>query len=209
MPKGSAEQTRARKNEIIDACAALYETMGFKDITIKEIGKVTSFGRTSIYNYFQTKEEIFLALLEREYDAWVADLDAMLAANETMGTDAFAQALAHTLEKRTRLLRLMSMNHYDMEDNSRMDNLVAFKKSYGEALRAVSRCLEKFFPQMSDRQVQDFIYAFFPFMFGIYPYSVVSDKQRQAMAAAGADYVFLSLHELTVNCIRTLLADVE
>ena len=69
MPKGSEELTHARKEEIIDACAALYETMGFRDITIRDIGAKTSFTRTSIYNYFQTKEEIFLALLQREHEA--------------------------------------------------------------------------------------------------------------------------------------------
>ena len=52
MPKGSEALTNARKEEIIDACAALYETMGFRDITIRDIGAKTSFTRTSIYNYF-------------------------------------------------------------------------------------------------------------------------------------------------------------
>ena len=61
MPRSSEELTHARKEEIINACAALYETMGFRDITIRDIGERTSFTRTSIYNYFQTKEEIFLA----------------------------------------------------------------------------------------------------------------------------------------------------
>lgn len=37
MPKGSPELTRARKDEIINACAELYETMNFKDVTLKEI----------------------------------------------------------------------------------------------------------------------------------------------------------------------------
>ena len=64
MPKGSPELTAARREEIITACETLYQTMSFKDITIKEIGAVTSFTRTSIYNYFQTKEEIFLALMQ-------------------------------------------------------------------------------------------------------------------------------------------------
>ena len=77
MPKGSEELMNARKEEIINACASLYETMGFKDITIRDIGAKTSFTRTSIYNYFQTKEEIFLALLQREYKAWTADLEAI------------------------------------------------------------------------------------------------------------------------------------
>ena len=77
MPKGSEQLTRARKEEIIDACASLYEAMGFKDITIRDIGEKTSFTRTSIYNYFQTKEEIFLGLLQREYEAWTCDLKAI------------------------------------------------------------------------------------------------------------------------------------
>ena len=50
MPKGSPELTSARKEEIISACRKLYETMSFKDITLKEIGQQTSFTRTSIYN---------------------------------------------------------------------------------------------------------------------------------------------------------------
>ena len=55
MPRTSQQRTNARKEEIVNACAELYETMGFKEITLKEIGKATSFTRTSIYNYFQTK----------------------------------------------------------------------------------------------------------------------------------------------------------
>ena len=60
MPRGSEELTNARKAEIVNACAVLYETRSFKEITLKEIGEKTSFTRTSIYNYFQTKEEIWL-----------------------------------------------------------------------------------------------------------------------------------------------------
>ena len=75
MPKGSPELTRARREEIINACAKLYETMTFKDVTIKEIANFTSFTRPSIYNYFRTKEEIFLALLQREYEGWTTDLN--------------------------------------------------------------------------------------------------------------------------------------
>ncbi len=50
MPKGSPELTRARKEEIINARAKLYETMNFKDVTLKETGKKTSFSRT-LYNF--------------------------------------------------------------------------------------------------------------------------------------------------------------
>ena len=38
MPRGSEELTNARKAEIVNACAVLYETRSFKEITLKEIG---------------------------------------------------------------------------------------------------------------------------------------------------------------------------
>lgn len=205
MPKGSEELTNARKEEIINACASLYEHMSFKEITIKEIGKATSFTRTSIYNYFHTKEEIFLALLQREYEAWIVDLEDLLHQNAQMTEDDFASALAHTMEKRERLLKILSMNHYDMEENSRMENLTAFKVAYGGSMRAIRHCLEKFFPNMTVTDIQDFIYAFFPFIFGVYPYTFVTEKQREAMEQAGANYVFLSIYEITYSCVRRLL----
>ena len=77
MPRGSAERTHSRKEEIIQACACLYQTMSFREITLKEIGEKTTFTRTSIYNYFHTKEEIFLALLQQEYETWGEDLAAL------------------------------------------------------------------------------------------------------------------------------------
>ena len=53
MPKCSEEFVSSRKEEIINACASLYETMGFREITLRDIGEKTSFTRTSIYDFFR------------------------------------------------------------------------------------------------------------------------------------------------------------
>ncbi len=205
MPKGSPELTNARREEIIDACEELYKTMSFKEITIKEIGNVTSFTRTSIYNYFQTKEEIFLSLLKREYELWISYLRKEMEQNEQMSKDEFADMLARSLEERPQLLKIMSMNHYDMETGSRPEHLAEFKVVYGESLRTVMAGLDKYFPDMTDSEKQNFIYIFFPFMFGIYPYTFVTEKQRTAMEEAKVNYVFMTIYEITYSCVRRLL----
>ena len=204
MPKGSPELTSARREEIINACEKLYQTMSFKEITLRDIAGATSFTRTSIYNYFQTKEEIFLALLTREYNRWIDELSSILA-RDKMSHEEFAEALARSLENRAQLLKIMSMNHYDMEENSRLENLVEMKVAYGRAMSVIRDCLKKFFPDMKSKQVDDFIYNFFPFMFGIYPYTFVTEKQRAAMEKAGVNYVFLTIYEITYNCVIGLL----
>ena len=209
MPKGSPELINARKEEIINACEELYKTKSFKEITIKEIGNATSFTRTSIYNYFQTKEEIFLAILQRENELWIADLNRIMAENAKLTKDEFADKLAHSLEKRGQLLKIMSMNHYDMESNSRPERLAEFKVAYGNSLRTVMNCLEQYFPEMAAEDKQRFLYTFFPFMFGIYPYTFVTEKQRTAMEKAGVNYVFMSIYEITYNCARMLLGDLK
>ena len=202
MPKGSEELTNARKDEIINACAALYETMGFKEITIRDIGAKTTFTRTSIYNYFQTKEEIFLALLSREYEAWAADLELILREQESLSAAKFSELLARTLEKRGCMLKLMSMNLYDMEGNSRLENLVAFKKVYAQGMRSLTCC-------MTAGDIRDFLYAIFPFLLGVYPYTCHTDKQKEAMELAHVDYVYYSIYEIVKSFVAKMLAAFE
>ena len=40
------------------------------------------------------------------------------------------------------------MNHYDLEENSRIEMLIEFKVSYGNSLRAVMGILAKFRPDI-------------------------------------------------------------
>ena len=205
MPKGSPERTNARKEEIISACKTLYQDMSFKDITIMKIAEYTTFSRASIYNYFETKEEIFLAILEKEYDLWVDDLNSIADSRDSMTRDEIAKALAQSLEKRELLLKLMSMNHYDMEENSRGERLYEFKIAYGNSLEAVDHLLQKFCGDMDDKARGDFLYSFFPFIYGIYPYTVVTDKQKQAMEQAKIGFVYHSIYDIAYICAGKLL----
>ena len=141
--------------------------MSFKDITLKEIGNETSFSRPTIYNYFQTKEEIFLALFEREYIRWNEELQSVLQNNETLTKEQIAEKLASSLADREQLLKLLAMNNYDMEANSRPENLTSFKIAYGESMRNVCRILTKFCPDKSVQDIQNVIYIFFPFMLSL------------------------------------------
>ena len=205
MPKGSAELTNARKEEIIAACRKLYENRSFKEITLKDIGQQTSFTRTSIYNYFETKEEIFLALLQREYELFVEDLNHLCEEKNSLSGDELASELAYALERRMMMLKLLSMNLYDMEANSRMERLIEFKAAYGESKNAVDRCLQKFCPELDEAARQTFLYAFLPFVYGLYPYTMVTEKQKEAMNVAGISYVYMSTYDMAYTSIRTLL----
>lgn len=205
MKKGTPEQIAQKREEIINACEQLYQTMNFREITLKEISSITSFSRPTIYNYFETKEEIFLALFKREYDLWNEQLAAILDENDQLTKAELADRIARTLADRQQLLRLLSMNNYDMEANSRRELLTAFKQSYGRSMDHMRMLLMKYCPNMSEADIRNFIYIFYPFMFGIYPYTTVTEKQKTAIKDAGISFVYQTVYELTSSCLIRLL----
>ena len=200
----SKETETVRKEEIINACEELYKTTSFNEISIKLISEKTTFSRPSIYNYFNTKEEIFLALVTREYYKWIEDLNKIYN-KSSLSKEEFANELAHSLEKRIILLKLISVNMYDMEENSSIECVTEFKVSYGKTIELVKNCLIKFFKDMDDKEIEKFIYTFFPFMIGIYPYAVVTDKKKEAMKKANVNYEYYSLFEIVNMGIKKML----
>ena len=205
MKKGTPEQIAQKREEIINACEQLYSAMSFREITLKEIGSITSFSRPTIYNYFETKEEIFLALFKREYDRWNEQLTAILEENDQLTKAQLADRIAQSLADRPQLLKLLAMNNYDMEANSRQELLTSFKQSYGGSMRRMTMLLTKFCRDMSVTDIQNFIYTFFPFMFGIYPYTSVTENQKAAMKDAGINFAYQSVYELVCSCLDRLL----
>ena len=88
------------------------------------------------------------------------------------------------------------MNQYDMEEYSRLDRLIEFKKAYGASMIALEKALKRAFKGITKTKCENFIYSFMPFMIGIYPYAVVTDKKREAMEKAGVYYEYYSLFEI-------------
>lgn len=93
--------------------------------------------------------------------------------------------IARSLEKRTQLLKLLFMNNFDMEPNSREKLLTTFKAAYGRSMKNVRSILAKFCPTLDEARIERVLYVFFPFMFGICPYTAVTRKQKNAMRARG------------------------
>ena len=208
MPKGSPELTEARKAEIMEACKKLYETMTFKEVNLKEIGKVTSFTRTSIYNYFESKEEIFLGIFEDEYIKWILDLQKIIDEGG-LGREKLAKKLAESLGKRKLMLKLLAVNLYDMEENSRMERLVSFKKAYGRSREVLAELIKKNYPGIKKKELDEFIFTFLPYLHGVHPYAFATSKQIEAMDEAGIRYLETTIEKLVYTGLLRLLPDKE
>lgn len=205
MAKLSKNESKKRRELIIDTCAELYQVEELKDITINEIGLRLPFTRTSIYTYFDNKEEIVLALLGREYLKWQADLKAIMAGPQ-LDVAGFTKALTWTLANRQILLKILSQDINSLEKESRIEHLTDFKEIYGQTISLLDQVVSYHFPTFTNEVRQAFLFSFLPFLYGVHPYTVVNEKQTEAMRKANVPFVYYGQDELIANCIKNLLS---
>lgn len=207
MPKGSPELTEKRKNEILNACEKIYREKGFYGVNIKEISTRISLTRPAIYNYFETKEEILLGMLTREYDIWCGELEELISWAEKSDKPTLSAQIAQTLEKKDTLLRILNMNLFEIEQNSRTIRLAEFKKQYGRSNVALTKILRSFKPDITDTECEAFCQTFFSFLFGVYPFSFHTEKQIEAMKLAGIAFREPGIFQMVRQCLAMIIPD--
>ncbi|MBN1300441.1 MAG: TetR/AcrR family transcriptional regulator [Melioribacteraceae bacterium] len=57
-----------KRSEILSAALELFAAKGFINTTLDEIAEKSEFGKGTIYNYFQNKEEIYTAIVENVFN---------------------------------------------------------------------------------------------------------------------------------------------
>ena len=195
-----------RRNEIIDSCAALYKEHNYHDITMAQVAEGVSFGRANIYNYFQCKDEIMLALLQREHELWADDLDALAEKAPQMTDEELANSLAESLMAREQMLKLLAMNLYDMEQNSSIEALVELKRAYGRVIASLQHLIDTAKPDWDEVRIERFTFGFMPFLHGVYPYTRHTEKQLKAMEQANVPKPGMNGREMARSLALQLLA---
>ena len=183
MPAITPAREAANRQSILTAAEELYDEKPFSDITLGDIAARTSLSRPSVYNYFSSKEEIFLALLTQEQQLWAEDL-RNINPKKANTIKKVANAFAKTLEKRDLMLKILALNVYDMQNDMSIEVLADFEKQHWDASVAAFEVVRACLPDIPAKKADDFVRLLFPFIFGLYPYSHYTESQLEAMKIA-------------------------
>ncbi|MBR1829706.1 MAG: TetR/AcrR family transcriptional regulator, partial [Atopobiaceae bacterium] len=100
------EQKAVRVDQIVDAALTLYAEIGYDKLTFSKLAKGLGFSRINLYNYFKTKEDLFLEIVRREYDALLEDVEKSLPDNPC-SRDDYIEAWTRTLSRHGRALEML------------------------------------------------------------------------------------------------------
>lgn len=107
------KKSEQRCQAILDAAKAVFEQVGFEQATMTEIAAKAGHSKATLYNYFSSKEQLFLELASRSADRHSAQLFSLLApacgnapvdtlpghVNEVLGLLQPSDDLAATLQR--------------------------------------------------------------------------------------------------------------
>lgn len=115
-----------RREHILKTALELWHTRTFATFTMAEVAAQSSLAKGTLYLYFETKEELLLALLDAQLDAWFTTLDARLAGGPYDVAQA-AELIAATTERQPALARLLPIAASILEHNIPLDSARAYK----------------------------------------------------------------------------------
>ena len=80
---------------ILDAARDVFATFGFRGSRIEQIASAAGLSKTNLLYYFRTKEDLYLAVLQRTLDMWLEPLRALDPARDP--ADALGDYIARKL----------------------------------------------------------------------------------------------------------------
>jgi AcrR family transcriptional regulator len=122
------EDKLARREAILAVAARALGRRQYARVTMAEIAGQCGLAKGTLYLYFDSKEELFLATLELELAAWFDHLGRQLLTAEQLSAAAFAGLVAHSLVEHERLSDLLPLLHTVLEQNIRLETALGFKQ---------------------------------------------------------------------------------
>jgi AcrR family transcriptional regulator len=149
MPRARSDEAKQeRRTAILSTAWRMYtRNPSFAAFTMAALAQQAGLAKGTLYLYFRTKEELFLALLESGFDAWFDAIDARLDAGGAEWTPAdAAEMIVRSIRGREWLARLLSILPTIVEHNVDFDAALRFKRQVMRRAEVTGHRLEARLP---------------------------------------------------------------
>jgi AcrR family transcriptional regulator len=176
-----------RRQQILQSAAALFETAHYDQVSILEVARLSGLAKGTVYLYFNTKEELFLALLDQAFGDWFADLQQCLLtfpeSEPLLRVTRLASALTESLQQHPLLLRLLPILHTVLEHNIPYPVALEFKQHLRTHLLQTGEQIEGCLPFLKPGQGAELLLSAYAGLIGLQsmtqPSEVVSQVLQQ------------------------------
>lgn len=142
------EDKELKRQSILDAAEALLNLGKYTLPSASEIASKAGLAKGTLYLYFRTKEEIYLALLAEGFANWLETIkDELMAASPSI--EATLGSYSLFCVKNPKIIFLASLSPAILELNISEEMAYLFKKKLADEIREIGELMTKAFPRLS------------------------------------------------------------
>jgi TetR/AcrR family transcriptional regulator len=171
----------ARRDAILVAAQALFCKEPFESIAMSDIAAAAGLAKGTLYLYFRTREEIFLALLTREYSSWLA---AFARESKRLASpEATLDWIAASFAERREFVHLAALLHAVLERNLPIETARDFKLAAEIGIAGIAPDLARALRLEGETEARRFLRWLQVCVVGVHQLSSPTPAVRAAMAA--------------------------
>ncbi|HEY1971361.1 MAG TPA: TetR family transcriptional regulator [Pseudonocardia sp.] len=202
------EQVEARRAAILDAAVALLRERPISEISLRELSARVGLAKSNVLRYFDSREAIFLEVLDQFWTEWLDDLQVRLAEPGPAGADfarerELAGILAAELAARPLLCELIASMGGVLERNISPDFARGFKQRAMANTARLAALAEGWLPGLTAAGAAHFAAMVGVVIGGVWPYV----NPTEAVAAAIAELGCPSIRDLFADMLTDALAN--
>ncbi|HEX5339400.1 MAG TPA: TetR family transcriptional regulator [Gammaproteobacteria bacterium] len=200
------QQKQTRRAGILRVAMQRFATTPYDTLSMADIAAETGVAKGTLYLYFHSKEELFLALYEQELDDWFDELDAALSGRQGAGSiEGLLQLVSESIARRPAFLRLIAILHTVLERNVDHATALRFKTRLRERVLHTGALLEQNLPFLQAGQGAELLLKIDALVIGFQHLAEPSDVVRQVLAAPDMALFQVRLDTQLLGTLRTLL----
>ncbi|WP_375452406.1 TetR family transcriptional regulator [uncultured Devosia sp.] len=178
------EQKTVRRETLIAAATALFDEQGPAGAGLNAIAARAGFTKSNIYRYFESREEVLLALLLREQAAFVAALLERLDGLTPGFVGAVSATISTEFLARPRYCKLLSMLSSVLEQNISEDAIALHKRAILAQFELLPPALVRALPKLSLADAQWVFHTIAIFVVGLWPAAFPSPATARVLERA-------------------------
>ncbi len=202
----SPDQKQRRRDAILAAALARFADTSYEALIMDDIASDVGVAKGTLYLYFHSKEQLFLALYQRELFLWFDELDNYLEQNRSSASlESVLQLLGETLRRRPEFLRLMAILHTVLESNLDYHTALDFKQAFKQRVLRSGALLEACLPFLKPGQGADLLLKINALVIGFQHLAEPSQIMTEVLQRPELSLFRMNLTQQLLDSLRLLL----
>lgn len=132
-------EKKQRQEEIFSAASTLFAERGFEATTMEDISRKAEFAKGTLYNFFHSKEELFVSMVSNEFDKLMALMQTTID-SQTTPPEKLKQIISTQLaffEKNKDFFKLLITETEKISANLKLDRMRIIKDKHTAYLNLI------------------------------------------------------------------------